>query len=361
MKKVLFVDRDGTIIREPADEQIDSFAKLRFLPGVFQALARLARASEYELVMVSNQDGLGTPSFPSEDFWPVQNFVIQTLEDEGVSFSDVHIDPSLPADNSPNRKPGVGMLQKYIHGNYDLKNSFVIGDRESDVQLAQNLGAKSIFIGKQNDFADFCSTDWREIAEFLIKQPRTAEIDRITKETKIRGKLNLDGQGQSQVNTGLAFFDHMLDQIAKHGGVDLELSCEGDLAVDEHHTIEDVGLALGAAFKQALGEKLGLSRYAFVSPMDESEAKVSIDLGGRPYLVWQADFKREKVGDLPTEMFPHFFKSFTDACACTLHVEVKGQNEHHKIEAIFKAFARCLKQALIRTEGAGLPSTKGVL
>jgi len=359
--KVLFIDRDGTLIAEPEDEQIDSFEKLLFLPQVISALKRISIETDFELVMVSNQDGLGTDSFPEETFWPVQNHIVKLLEGEGIKFEEIHIDPSLPVDNSPNRKPGLGMLQKYIYGNYDLVNSYVIGDRESDLLLAKNIGCKSIFIGTKNLMADFSSLDWLEIANYLCDKPRVAQTSRKTKETEIEAILNLDGSGQSEISTGLGFFDHMLEQISKHGNMDLKLICKGDLAVDEHHTVEDVGILLGQCFKEALGQRKGIERYAFVLPMDECETQLSIDLGGRSYLVWEAEFKREKVGDLATEMFSHFFKSFCDAAACTLHIKTYGSNEHHKIESIFKAFAKCLAQATKRTKSGKIPSTKGII
>lgn len=361
MKKVLFIDRDGTIIIEPEDFQIDSFEKLKFYPGAISALVALARRGEYELVMVSNQDGLGTESFPEEDFWPVQNFIIETLKSEGVNFSEILIDPSLPEENSPNRKPGVGMLKHYVKGDYDLANSFVIGDRKSDVELARNLGAKAIYLGDEKVNSDLQSKNWTEIVSFLLNNDRRVRIQRLTNETQIDLYLNLDGTGSAEVSTGIAFFDHMLDQIARHGSIDLKINCQGDLEVDEHHSIEDVGLALGEAFRKALASKKGLERYAFVLPMDEAQALVAIDFGGRPYFRWEADFKREYVGKMPTEMFSHFFKSFSDTAACTLHIKADGVNEHHKIEAIFKGFARVLAQASQRNASGKIPSTKGSL
>lgn len=349
------------MIDEPEDEQIDSFAKLSFKPNLIGALKRLVNETEFKLVMVSNQDGLGTDSFPAEDFWPVQNFILKLLEGEGIYFQAVHIDPSFPEENSPNRKPNTGMLHEYIYGNYDLANSYVIGDRVSDILLARNLNCQAIFFGGEQTSARLSSESWTEIADFLCAQARRATISRVTKETNISLNLNLDGRAQSEIATGLAFFDHMLEQIARHGNFDLQLNCKGDLVVDEHHTVEDVALALGQAFKEALGEKKGIQRYSFLLPMDESEAELSLDFGGRPYLVWNCDFKRERIGDLPTEMFKHFFKSFCDAAACTLHIKSTGENEHHKIEAIFKAFAKVLGEAVKRDASGRIPSTKGIL
>ena len=362
-KKVLFIDRDGTIIREPEDFQIDAFEKLEFLPNVINSLSKIAKELSYELVMVSNQDGLGTDSFPEETFWPVQNFIINTLKNEGVEFSEIHIDSSFENENKPTRKPGVGMLQKYIYGNYDLANSFVIGDRKTDVQLAENLGSKSIFISEEiNSAATFVTMDWNEIYDFLKSIPRIGKVKRETLETSINIELNLDGKGNSEINTGLPFFDHMLQQIAKHGNLDLKIQVNGDLEIDEHHTVEDTAIALGDAFLQALGDKKAISRYGFLLPMDDCLAQVAVDFGGRPWLVWDADFKREKIGDVPTEMFFHFFKSFSDQARCNLNIKAEGENEHHKIESIFKAFAKCLKSAVKRdSEKMILPSTKGML
>jgi imidazoleglycerol-phosphate dehydratase/histidinol-phosphatase len=346
MKKFLFIDRDGTIIAEPPDEQVDSFNKLEFLPGVFTWLGRIARELDFELVMVTNQDGLGTSSFPEEDFWPVQNFIVRTLENEGIHFKNVLIDRSFPQENKDTRKPGTGLLREYLQ--YDLSSSYVIGDRESDMQLAINLGCKSIRI-----------SDWKNVyttlAERKIKQQRS------TNETKINIELNLDGKGHSSITTGLAFFDHMLDQLAKHSGIDLHVVTEGDLHVDEHHTIEDTAITLGEAFAMALGNKAGIERYGFCLPMDDALAQVALDFGGRPWLVWEAQFKREKIGDVPTEMFPHFFKSFCDGARCNLNIKAEGLNEHHKIEAIFKAMARAIKMAVTKNENNLLPTTKGVL
>ena len=379
-QKILFVDRDGTLIMETADEQIDSFAKLEFYPGALQYLPRIARELDYELVMVSNQDGLGTASFPEDTFWPVQNFIIKTFENEGVKFSNICIDRSFPSENSPNRKPGTGMLTQYFDKEkYDLKNSFTIGDRKNDILLGYNLGAKAIwlnnhtnlgnqeFSGKEEEQAVKSTTaletaDWEKIYEFLKLGERAVEHRRATKETDIYININLDGKGEAKVSTGLHFFDHMLDQIARHGNIDLEIIANGDLHIDEHHTIEDTGIALGEVFALALGDKKGIERYGFCLPMDDCLAQVAIDFGGRNWLVWDAEFKRERIGEMPTEMFFHFFKSFSDAAKCNLNIKAEGQNEHHKIEAIFKAFAKAIKMAVKRdVNNMMLPSTKGVL
>lgn len=368
-KKVLFIDRDGTLIWEPpTDFQIDSFEKFKFLPGVITWLGKIARELDYELVMVTNQDGLGTESFPEKDFWPVQNLMVNILASEGIKFSEVCIDRTFEKDNQPTRKPNTGMLTKYLNEDYDLKNSFVIGDRITDVKLAANLNAKSIFIKnyddpKDNDELISLQVDsWQEIYEYLKLPERKVTCERNTKETIISIELNLDGKGNSHISTGLPFFDHMLEQIAKHGSIDLRIDAKGDLHIDEHHTIEDVGIALGEAFLKALGDKKGIERYAFVLPMDDCLAQVALDLGGRSWLVWEAEFKREKIGEMPTEMFFHFFKSFSDAAKCNLNVKAEGTNEHHKIEGIFKAFAKTLKAAVKRDpENMNLPSTKGVL
>lgn len=361
-KKVLFIDRDGTIIIEPSDFQIESFEKLVFYPKAISCLSRIARELDYELVMVSNQDGLGTDSFPEDTFYPVQNFIIETLKNEGVIFSEVYIDPSFEYENSPNRKPQTGMLGKYIYGNYDLENSFVIGDRKTDVQLAENLKCKSIFINENScPEATLTTTSWEEIYQFLKAEPRVGKIHRTTSETDIYVKVNLDGNGAANISTGLPFFNHMLEQIAKHGKIDLDIQVKGDLEIDEHHTIEDTALALGDAFLQALGNKKAIERYGFLLPMDDCLAQVAIDFGGRPWLVWEADFSREKVGDMPTEMFYHFFKSFSDQARCNLNIKALGDNEHHKIEAIFKAFAKAIQKAVNKTENYQIPSTKGVI
>lgn len=356
MKRVLFIDRDGTLIQEPADEQIDSFDKLVFVPGVFEYLGFICRSLDYEVVMVSNQDGLGTDSFPEDTFWPVHNFIIKTLEGEGIHFVRQHIDEHFPQDNHPNRKPGIGMLLEYINNpEYDLNGSYVIGDRETDAVLADNLGCKSLILGKDG-------MNWQKIAEVLFADERIAEVQRTTKETDIYVKLNLDGSGKCEIHTGLGFFDHMLEQIAKHGNMDLVIQVKGDLYVDEHHTIEDTGLALGECFLNALGTKRGIERYGYCLPMDDCLCQVALDFGGRPWLVWDADFKREKIGDVPTEMFYHFFKSLSDTAKMNLNIKAEGDNEHHKIEGIFKALARSLKMAVKRDiYHFQLPSSKGVL
>ena len=363
MKRVLFIDRDGTIIQEPPDEQVDAWEKLRFLPGVITALSRIAGELEFELVMVTNQDGLGTASFPEERFWPIHNFILDTLAGEGVRFREVLIDRSFPEENRPTRKPGVAMLRHYMIGEYDLAHSFVIGDRVSDLQLARNLGARAIFLSEQpHPDADLTTTDWLEIHRYLKGKDRAVQWIRETQETRIHIRLQLDGQGGYRIHTGLGFLDHMLAQLVRHSGCDLTLSVEGDLEVDEHHTIEDTALALGEAFREALGRKKGLKRYGFVLPMDDALATVALDFSGRSWLIWQAEFRREKIGDVPTEMFYHFFKSFCDAAGLNLYVQAKGSNEHHKIEAVFKAVGRAFRQALQRENaGGGIPSTKGVL
>lgn len=363
MKKALFIDRDGTLILEPpVDYQVDSFDKLEFYPEVIRYLSKIAKEMEYELVMVTNQDGLGTDSFPESTFWGPHNLMLRTFGNEGIVFDDVLIDKTFPAQNAPTRKPGTAMLSYYMKGDYDLKNSFVIGDRQSDIQLAENLGAKGIFIGSQEaEGAVLSTTSWRRIYDFLKGENRTAENIRTTKETSIEVRLDLDGQGSADINTGLGFFNHMLEQVSKHGGLDLSIQVKGDLEIDEHHTIEDTALALGEAFVGALGRKKNISRYGFLLPMDDCLAQVAIDFGGRPWLVWDVDFKREKVGDMPTEMFYHFFKSFSDAAKCNLNIKCEGTNEHHKIESIFKAFARSIRMAVEKTNLQGIPSTKGVL
>ena len=377
MKKLLFIDRDGTLVLEPADYQVDSFQKLKFYPQVFTYLSKISKELDYELVMVTNQDGLGTDSHPEENFWPIQNFIIETFENEDVKFEDIFIDKTFAKDNAPTRKPNTGLLTKYFDKDtYDLENSFVIGDRITDVKLAKNLNSKAIFINNDetlgaeeilnNDDLEnviaLKTTSWKAIYEFLKLKNRTSEIIRNTNETKIKINLNLDGTGKSNINTGIAFFDHMLDQIAKHGQMDLEIKVDGDLEVDEHHTIEDTGIALGEAFYQALGNKLGIERYAFVLPMDDCLAQVALDFGGRNWINWNAEFKREMIGKMPTEMFFHFFKSFSDSAKANLNIKAEGENEHHKIESIFKAFAKCLKSAVKRdSEKMILPSTKGML
>lgn len=352
MKKAIFIDRDGTILVEPADEQIDSLEKFAFVPGAISGLKALT-GLDYELVLVSNQDGLGTPSFPEEDFWPCQNLMLNTLKGEGIVFDNILIDRTFPEENAPTRKPGTGMFGAYLGGSYDLAGSFVIGDRESDAQLAANLGAKALLAGPLS---------WGEIAEAVRSSSRQVTVSRKTRETDITLTLDLDGKGPSGISTGLNFFDHMLEQIPHHGGVSLSLSCKGDLEVDEHHTMEDTGIALGEAIKLALGSKRGIERYGFVLPMDECKALVLIDFGGRADFVWKVDFTREYVGDTPTEMFRHFFKSLCTAASCNLRIEAEGENNHHLAESIFKAFARALRQAVRRNVFDGtLPSSKGVL
>ena len=377
MKKVLFIDRDGTIIKETTDEQIDAFEKMVFYPKVFTFLGKIAKELNYELVMITNQDGLGTDSFPEETFWPVQNFILKSFENEGVVFDKVFLDRTFPHENADTRKPGTGLLTEYFSGEYDLVNSIVIGDRLTDMELAKNLGSKGIFINDNtnlgtdeitvkrealNDVIVFENNDWESIYEFLKLKDRVAEITRNTNETNIYIKLNLDGTGIGNIDTGLSFFDHMLDQLARHGQMDLDIKVKGDLEVDEHHTIEDTAIALGEVFHRALGNKLGIERYGFCLPMDDCLAQVAIDFGGRNWLVWETEFKREMIGKLPTEMFNHFFKSFTDGAKANLNIKAEGTNEHHKIEAIFKAFAKAIKMAVKRdVEKMVLPSTKGML
>ena len=378
MKKVLFIDRDGTLaIEPPLDYQLDSFEKLEFYPKVFQYLGKIAKDLDFDLVMVTNQDGLGTPSFPEATFWPVHNFLVKTFEKEGIVFTEQIIDRTFARDNAPTRKPNTGLLSHYISSSYDLENSFVIGDRMTDIELAKNLGAKGIFINNDNiegtdeltvtkdeleNYIALETKDWSAIYEFLKAKDRTGSISRNTNETKIQIDLNLDGTGKSNISTGISFFDHMLDQIARHGQLDLIVNVKGDLEVDEHHTIEDTAIALGEVFAKTLGNKLGIERYGFYLPMDDCLSQVAIDFGGRNWLVWEADFKREMVGKMPTEMFFHFFKSFTDGAKCNLNIKAEGTNEHHKIESIFKAFAKAIKMAVKRdVEKMILPSTKGVL
>ncbi len=377
MKKVLFIDRDGTLIKEPEDQQNDSFEKLEFYPEVFTYLKKIAEELDFELVMVTNQDGLGTTFFPENTFWPVHDFMMQCFENEGIIFSNQYIDRTFAKDNAPTRKPNTGLLTTYFSDDYDLKNSYVIGDRLTDIELAKNLGAKGIYINDKT----FLGTDeigvaqeelaihtvletnrWSEIYEFLKLKSRTGKISRKTNETDIHIALNLDGTGESNISTGLAFFDHMLDQIARHGQMDLDIKVVGDLEVDEHHTIEDTAIALGELFSKTLGDKLGIERYGFCLPMDDCLAQVAIDFGGRNWLVWEADFKREYIGKMPTEMFIHFFKSFSDGAKCNLNIKAEGTNEHHKIEAIFKSFAKSIKMAVKRDANKMiLPSTKGTL
>ena len=362
MKRALFIDRDGTIIIEPEDKQIDSLEKLEFYPKVFQYLSLIAKELEYDLVMVSNQDGLGTDSFPEDTFWPAHNKMLKALENEGIIFNEVLVDRSFEYENLPTRKPGTGLVTHYMKGGYDLANSFVIGDRTTDVMLAKNMGAKSILLSKEtNKDATLTTTDWGEIYRYLKQEPRTGKVSRKTTETDISVSINLDGVGKSDISTGLDFFDHMLEQIARHGGIDVAIKSDGDLHVDEHHTIEDVGIALGEAFVQALGKKKGIARYGFLLPMDDCLVHAAIDFGGRPWLMWDVEFKREMVGDMPTEMVMHFFKSFSDNARCNLNIKAEGANEHHKIEAIFKAFAKAIKMAVKQGETEGIPSTKGTI
>jgi imidazoleglycerol-phosphate dehydratase/histidinol-phosphatase len=376
MKKVLFIDRDGTLTIEPGDYQLDAFEKLVFYPHVFRYLGRIARELDYELVMVTNQDGLGTDIFPEEEFWPYQSHLIKSFENEGVVFSEIFIDRTFPKDKADTRKPGTGMLTAYLNNpQYDLSGSYVIGDRLTDMQLAKNLGAKGIFIDNNVDLGADEVTDsaledtivlktksWEQIYRMLLLEARAVKLKRTTKETEISIDLNLDGTGKSQIDTGIAFFDHMLDQLSRHGGVDLNIETRGDLQVDEHHTIEDTAIALGEAFAKALGDKKGIERYGFTLPMDDALAQVAIDFGGRSWLVWEASFKREMIGQMPTEMFYHFFKSFSDGAKANINIKASGENEHHKIEAIFKAFARAIKSAVKRdVNNMVLPSTKGTL
>jgi len=377
MKKVLFIDRDGTIIKETVDEQIDAFEKMIFYPKAFTYLGKIAKELDFELVMITNQDGLGTSVFPEDTFWPVHNFILKSFENEGVVFNKVFLDRTFPHEKANTRKPGTGLLTDYVEGDYDLENSFVIGDRLTDMELAKNLGSKGIFINDETNlgtaeitvkrdeldsFITIETNDWEKIYEFLKLKERKASLKRKTNETDISITLNLDGTGKSKIDTGIAFFDHMLDQIARHGQMDLHITVKGDLEVDEHHTIEDTAIALGEVFYKALGNKLGMERYGFCLPMDDCLAQVAIDFGGRNWLIWEADFKREMIGKMPTEMFYHFFKSFTDGAKANLNIKAEGTNEHHKIEAVFKAFAKAMKAAVKQdTEKMILPSTKGML
>ena len=356
MKRLLFIDRDGTLIEEPADEQIDDFAKLKFTKGVFRNLNFIRQHTDFEFVMVSNQDGLGTDAFPEDTFWPVHNFILQTLEGEGITFDEILIDPHFPEDNAPTRKPNTGLVEKYMKDpDYDIANSYVIGDRETDRKFAENIGCKSLILSDEG-------MSWDKISELLFAGERTAEVKRTTKETDIHVKVNLDGTGQCDISTGLGFFDHMLEQIGKHGSIDLLIHTKGDLEVDEHHTIEDTAIALGECILTALGNKRGIERYGYCLPMDDCLCSVALDFGGRPWLVWDAEFHREKIGEMPTEMFLHFFKSLSDAAKMNLNIKAEGQNEHHKIEGIFKALARSLKMAVRRDiYHYELPSTKGML
>lgn len=354
--KVLFIDRDGTLIREPADEQIDSFEKLQFVDGVFRNLAFIAAHLDYKLVMVTNQDGLGTPSFPEETFWPVHNFILQTLKGEGIVFDDILIDRHFPEENAPSRKPGTALVSKYMtDSNYDMASSYVIGDRDTDELFARNIGCKALILGRDG-------MTWDKVAELLFAGERAAEIRRTTKETDVLVRLNIDGSGRSEISTGLGFFDHMLEQLAHHGMMDVYIKVNGDLNVDEHHTIEDTAIALGDCLLKALGSKRGIERYGYCLPMDDSLCTVALDFGGRPWLVWDASFTRERIGDMPTEMFRHFFKSLSDSARMNLNISAQGDNEHHKIEGIFKALARSLRMAVKRDiYHYELPSSKGVL
>ena len=379
-KKILFIDRDGTLIKEaPPTYQLDSFSKLEFYPDMFYFMRKIATELDYELVMVTNQDGLGTAAFPEDTFWPIQNFVMTNLANEAINFSEVFIDKTFPADNAPTRKPATGMLTRYLNNTaYDLINSFVIGDRITDMQLAKNLKCKGIWLNIDSslgaseikDTIDALKKEtivletphWEAIYNYLKLPPRKIIHQRNTNETKIKVEVNLDGTGKSAVNTGLAFFDHMLDQLARHGNMDLNIECKGDLHIDEHHSIEDTGIALGEAIAQALGNKRGIERYGFLLPMDDCLAQVAIDFGGRNWIEWEAEFKREKIGEMPTEMFYHFFKSFSDAAKCNVNIKAAGENEHHKIESIFKAFAKSIKMAVKRDiNNNALPTTKGLL
>jgi imidazoleglycerol-phosphate dehydratase/histidinol-phosphatase len=378
-KRLLFIDRDGTIVKEaPPTYQVDSFEKLEFYPGMFTWLSRIAKEFDYELVMPTNQDGLGTTAFPEETFWPIHNFILKNLDNEGIIFSDILIDKSFPHENLPTRKPGIGMFARYLNNpGYDLANSYVIGDRITDVQLAKNLGCKAIWLNNDpnlggaeiNDSVKALqstisleTTEWKQIYEFLKLGNRFIKHERNTNETKISIEFNLDGNGKTEINTGLNFFNHMLDQLGRHSGADLKITVHGDLHIDEHHTIEDTAIALGEAFAKALGNKAGINRYGFLLPMDDCLAQVAIDFGGRSWLVWDAKFSREKIGDIPTEMFYHFFKSFSDAAKCNLNIKAEGDNEHHKIESIFKALAKSIKMAVKRdVENMQLPTTKGIL
>lgn len=375
MKRVLFIDRDGTLVVEPpVDKQLDSLEKLEFIPGVFRNLGIIREKTDFEFVIVSNQDGLGTASFPTDTFLPPQNKMLQAFSNEGIEFDAIHIDPSMPEENKPTRKPGTAMLVDYMNGDYDMASSYVVGDRLTDVMLAKNLGCKAILLSpdgtgeekvKKADLQVTCAlvaTSWSEIAAYLLVGERTAEVHRKTAETDIYVRLNLDGKGRCDINTGLPFFDHMLDQLGRHSGMDVTIRAKGDLQVDEHHTIEDTGITIGETLRKALGDKRGIERYGFTLPMDDSLCSVALDFGGRAWLVWDADFKREKIGDMPTEMFMHFFKSLSDAAAMNLNIKAEGVNEHHKIEGIFKAFARAIRMAVKRDPlSDNIPTTKGII
>ena len=362
MKKVLFIDRDGTIIAEPEDEQVDSFENLVFLPGVISCLSKIAKETDFELVMVTNQDGLGTESFPEETFWPVHNKMLQILRGEGIEFSEIFIDKTIPSEKVQTRKPGTAMLVRYMAKGIDLDSSYVIGDRLTDIEFAKNLGCKAIYFSRESSSdAELCTADWNDILLYLKKIPRSARVERKTAETAIFVDLNIDGTGKSAIDTGIGFFDHMIEQIARHGNIDLIIKVKGDLETDEHHTVEDVAITLGEAMLQALGSKKSIERYGFVLPMDDCLAQVALDFGGRPCLVWDVKFLREKIGEMPTELFFHFFKSFSDSAKSNLNIKADGQNEHHKIEAIFKAFAKAVKIAVKQTDNFNLPTTKGSL
>lgn len=378
-KKVLFIDRDGTLITDPPPSyQVDSFPKLEFYPHMFEYMTKIVKELDYELVMITNQDGLGTEEFPEDSFWPVHDFIISALENESIHFGKVFIDRTLPHENKLTRKPGTGLLTEYLNNDsYDIANSFVIGDRITDVLLAKNLGCKALYLKNNESLGAeevtqsqeevtkaiaLETTEWKEIYEFLKLPLRKIYHERKTNETQISIELNLDGKGKADIKTGISFFDHMLDQLARHGSMDLEIECKGDLHIDEHHSIEDTGIALGEAMAKALGDKRGIERYGFLLPMDDCLAQVAVDFGGRAWLVWDAEFKREKIGEMPTEMFYHFFKSFSDAAKCNLNIKADGVNEHHKIESIFKAFAKAVKMAVKRdVNNDALPSTKGIL
>ena len=365
MKRILFIDRDGTLVEEPFDEQVDSLEKIRFKPGVFRWLSFLREKTDFLFVMVSNQDGLGTDAFPEDTFWPAHNFILETLKGEGITFDDILIDPHFPEDNAPTRKPNTGLVEKYMRDpEYDIANSYVIGDRETDARFAQNIGCKALILGSSDlsPLSHPSPLTWKQVAEQIYDGERTAEVRRTTKETDIHVRLTLDGTGKADIQTGLGFFDHMLEQIARHGQMDLLVHTKGDLHVDEHHTIEDTALALGQCLLKALGSKRGIERYGFSLPMDDCHAHVTLDFGGRPWLIWKTEFHRERIGDVPTEMFFHFFKSLSDAALMNLYIEAEGDNEHHKAEAIFKALARALRAAVRRDiDHYELPSTKGTL
>ena len=364
MRPILFIDRDGTIVSETNDGFVDQIEKLIFLPGVLYYLRKIQEESQFLMVLVSNQDGLGTDGHQESRFYPIHNFIMRTLTSQGIHFDSVHIDEHYESSNHENRKPGIGMLMTYLKGNYDIAKSYVIGDRETDIELAENLGCQGIFLGKETSKeVSLVTTSWKDIYEFLILNSRKSKVIRTTKETDISIELNLDGTGQTEISTGLHFFDHMLDQLGKHGGIDLKIKVKGDLQIDEHHTIEDTALALGEAMIKALGSKKGINRYGFLLPMDDALAQVAVDFGGRPWIKWEGAFKRERVGDVPTEMIYHFFKSFSDASKCNINIQVTGHNEHHMIESVFKAFAKAIKMALKKDFRAlnKIPTTKGKL